>query len=457
MIKDLLKEILDLFYGLLEREEIWFFLFLIFLLGYFSFNYFNLEIKPQSFYSFLEYFLHFVKKIWFFWLFFILFFISREIWLFYRQELFKKSIERVILEIKIPQQNFKNPKAMEQFLIALHSLRNAPSGIKGKWLTGEITHWFTLEIASFGGQIHFYISCYKKYKELLTSSFFSVYPEAEMVEVGDYFKNIACNLDELYKKKLDLWGTEVFLTKPSYYPIKSYSYFVEANRMEKNLDPLSSLLEILGNLKQEEIVSIQILIWPIGNEWLKPWEFEINKMKEKAKSLPTEIQFLKELENNLSKPFFKTIIRFIYLAPKDSFYESFVQKGFFSFLSQFSDRNLNSFRQNQKINTRAVSGFSYLFSNLRKEYKKARLLRNFCLRDIPPETFFGKLLTSKLFNLNFYSKPFEFSVESLATIFHLPTETVLTTPYFRKLEAKKVSPPIGLDIFGEENELNKFY
>ncbi|MEM4648174.1 MAG: hypothetical protein QXO12_02625, partial [Candidatus Pacearchaeota archaeon] len=186
MLKDILKEIGSLFYELIEKEEFWLFLFLIILVGYFSFDFFSLEIKPQNFYSFLVYFWHFFKKIWFFWLFFILFFLAREIWLFYRQELFKKSIERIVLEIKIPQKNFKNPKAMEQFLVALHSLRNAPGDIKEKWFDGEITRWFTLEIISFSGEVHFYITCYKKYKNLVVASFFSFYPDVEIEEVDDY-------------------------------------------------------------------------------------------------------------------------------------------------------------------------------------------------------------------------------------------------------------------------------
>ncbi|MCH7883427.1 hypothetical protein IIA95_03365, partial [Patescibacteria group bacterium] len=41
----------------------------------------------------------------------------------------------------------------------------------------------------------------------------------------------------------------------------------------------------------------------------------------------------------------------------------------------------------------------------------------------------------------------------LATIFHPPSYLVLTAPFIKRVEAKRLGPPAGLEIFGEEEEV----
>ena len=44
------------------------------------------------------------------------------------------------------------------------------------------------------------------------------------------------------------------------------------------------------------------------------------------------------------------------------------------------------------------------------------------------------------------------NTEALATIYHLPTKPVMSSRLIRKVEARKIGPPMGLAIYGEEGE-----
>ncbi len=420
----------------------------------------------------------FFKETWWLWLFLILWRVVASTWLFWRNELFKRDINWIFLEIKIPFENKKEPLAMEQVLTLLHSLRNAPSDIEEKWLIGEVTRWFSLEIVSFGGEIHYYIRVYKKQRNLVEAAFHSYYPEIEFVEVEDYVNKFPQSVEEMYAQQYDLWGTEILISKPAFYPIKTYGHFLKHPDKEKRIDPMAVYLEVLGKLKLREIVGIQILIAPKGNEWKDKYQKDLEALKSevKEKKVTTNEGFssdnqiveetfhsksdyfiVREVEENLSKPAFDTLIRFIYLSPKETFYDSYARRGLVGIFNQFAHLKLNSFRQNYKITTRTLFWyFPYFFPNLRNDLKKERLLRNYRLRDLPPQTFMGRVLTSHPLNWNFASKTFEMNVECLATIFHIPTELVLTTPFVPRIESKKTSPPAGLPIFGQEGEIEKF-
>lgn len=478
MIKKIFNEVKDIIGELFSKDEIWLFLFLLIVGGYISF----LFISGVAWADIGRFF----ADTWMIWLFFIILPMTASAWLFYRNEYFKSKIKWTVLEIKIPRENIKSPKAMEQILAAIHSLRNAPGDLEERWWEGEVTRWYCLEMVSFGGEIHYYIRLYAKQKNLVEAAFFSYYPDVEIEEVDDYMPRLPASIEEMYRQGMDLWGTEMVLSREALYPIKTYSHFVEAEQEEKMVDPMSAFLEVLGKLKPNEFVGIQIIIAPAGGKWVflrgtgpdwrKKWEPQLEKLREPkikkeggggegdlssfAKFIarsPGETDILEEVENNLSKPAFDTIIRFVYVSPLEGFSDTFPRRGIKGAFNQYAALHLNSFRENYKVSTRTrFWHFPFLFPNIRNELKKQRLWRNFLKRDIPPETFMGKVLTSHLFNWNFASQTFEMNTECLATLFHLPTETVLTTPHIKRVESRKASPPAGLSIFGDEEEIEKF-
>jgi len=172
---------------------------------------------------------------------------------------------------------------------------------------------------------------------------------------------------------------------------------------------------------------------------------------------PGETDVLKKVEENLSKPAFDTLIRLIYLSPKDMFSDPYT-KGLVGAFNQYADLGLNSFKQNFKIMTKAnIWNPPYIFPKKRVLYRRASLLYNYIHRECPPETFMGKLITSNIFRWNFHSKRFLITTQCLATLFHPPTAMVTTTPHLEKMQSRKAGPPPGLPIFGEEKEIEKFY
>lgn len=436
----------------------------------------------------------FVLSVWWFWLFLVLLPLVESTWLAWRQKVFEHEMKWTMLEIFVPREVNKSPQAMEQVLMAFHSLRNAAGNFQEWYKDGEITRWFCLEMVSFGGEIHFYIRFYHKYRPLVEAAFFSYYPDIELVEVDDYITRFPTNMQECYRQGYDLWATDMVQARPAAYPIKTYREF-ESPDEDKQFDPISNFLEVLGQVKKEELVGLQILISPAEDSWHEEFDKLIEKIKEsksktkKKKKVSTLVEFpggplpqlvpisggeeeakssylirtpgetdvLEAVERNLSKKAFETMIRFVYLSPKSIFYDSFPRRGLAGAFNQYAATDLNYFRQNYAVGTRTlINNWPYIFPNWRNEYKKQRMLYNYREREMMPETFMGKLLSSYLFDWNFKAEKFLMTTQCIATLFHPPTAVVLTAPHIRRAEHRKAGPPSGLAIFGSEDDLDKF-
>jgi len=413
-------------------------------------------------------------------LFIILALITKSTWLYYRQQLFQNDIRWVLAEIKIPRTIMKTPRAMEQVLASIHALRNFAGDLREIYWDGEVTRWYSLETVSFGGETHFYIRFYWKQRGLVEAAFFSYYPDIELIEVEDYISQLPNSIEDMYQQGYELWGTEMTLAKSPGYPIKTYPEFLDSSEEEKQFDPMSSFLEVLSKVKKEEIVGIQILAAPKGNEWREDFEDFVESLRETKISVkkmeqatpdgqqfkdftrslmrsPGETDVLKAVENNLSKPAFDTLIRFIYFSPKSLFYDSFARRGLTGAFNQYSALDLNSFKQNYSMGTRVrFWNWPHIFPGLRNEYRKQRLLFNYRHREMPPETWMGKLISSKFFHPNFACHTYPLNTEALATLFHPPMGIVLTAPHIQRIESRRAGPPAGLAIYGEESSIDRF-
>ncbi len=465
MGKDILKHIADVIIELFKKEETWLILLFCGLSLWFIFAFFNDLWRIIVSFFFLT---------WPVWLFFFIFPVFESLWLFVRQAQFKRDIKWVVLELKIPREVKKSPQAMEQVLAAIHSLRNAPGDIKEKYWDGEVTRWYALELVSFGGEMHFFLRVYKGQKNLVQAAFYSYYPDMEVVETDDYVDDlIPKDMAEVYEKKMDIWSTEMVLAEEAMYPIKTYEDF-EHMEEEKQFDPISAFLEVLGKVKKEEKVGIQFLIAPAGSDWKDKFEDAVEELKkpvtasvdrggdEGAQEMlvarsPGHIEIMKKVEENLSKPAFDTLVRFLFISPKEGYSDIFPRRGLVGAFNQYAALNLNSFRGNKKVETRArIWNSPFIFPKVRVEYRKQRMLLNYRTREVPPETWMGRFVTSHLFNWNFGSKRFPMNVKCLATLFHPPTAVVLTAPHIRRVESRRTGPPAGLPIYGEEGDIERF-
>ncbi len=401
----------------------------------------------------------------------VLIVLGRHFWLIRLREKFIKNIKWVTLEIKIPKENLKSPKAMEQVFAGLHATYT--NGIKrfDKWWNGKIEEWMSLEMVGFSHGIYFYAYVPEKYRNLVEASFFSQYPESEINEVEDYTSRFG---DDLPNDTYDIFGTDFDLARENYYPIKTYQFFEETIE-ERRLDPIANIFEVMSGLKIDEMIWLQLLIRPAGNTLSSKAEEAINKIMGRAskapqgksnalvqfiKSLmlasvqhpdlskgggdekpaerkmptPGEQEILKAIENKISKLSFETIWRFMYLDKKDSFTASNVAAVMGS-MRQFSTQNLNSFRPNsQTITTPKAAG--KIFRKRRLLKRKKKLFKSYMKREMPLQPRMPLVLRFKTFIL---------SVEELATLYHPPIIAV-GAPSLEHLEAKKGRAPSNLPI-----------
>jgi len=376
----------------------------------------------------------------------------------------------------MPREIKKGVKAMEQVLAALNSLRNSPSNIKDKFIAGETTRPFSLEIISTGGEVRFFVRTYAQHVGLVEAAFFSYYSDIEVVEVDDYILDLPATLKEVEERNLAIWGTEMVLAKDAAYPIKTYLKF-ESPAEEKEFDPISTFIELLSKAKKGEFVGIQFIIAPSGPGWSEKYKGILAKLKESATKgapattpsgtmdfgkvmrTPGETYVLEEVENNLSKPAFDTVLRMFYVSPKDIYLNDYARRGVMGAFNQYAALNLNSIAPNYAASTMirpTVWPWQRMFYNKRLNSRKQRFIYNYRHRETPPQTFMGRVITSTMYNWNFDSRTFTMNTECLATLFHPPTQFVLTAPHLRRMESRKAGPPAGLAIFGEEEEIKKF-
>lgn len=407
-----------------------------------------------------------ILKLWWLWVFIFLLLLARELWRHYRVQLYKRNVRWVLLEILMPREVRKSPKAMEQLLNQIHALRNAPADIKEWYWDGEVTLWYSLEVVSFGGEIHFFIRTPQRYRHIIESNIYANYVDVEVVEVEDYVNRLPNELHEVYRMGIDIFGIELVLGKESSYPIRTYPVF-ESPDEERTLDPFANMVEILSKTKREEQVWLQIVIKPGDPNWKARGYQLVKELKQKslqrvdfdietilsARS-PGETDIMKAIEGKIAKASFETIIRYLYIAPRAIFERQLAYRGVRAAFGQYSAHELNFFLGNN--NTRTMVNwvhFPFIFTRQRAEARKERIWQDFQRRSLPQESIMGKIFNSHPFYFDTKSKSSIFNSEELATIYHFPSYLVLTAPFMKRVEARRLGPPAGLEIFGEEAEL----
>jgi len=395
-----------------------------------------------------------------------------------------KKFKWIVLEIKPPKEILKPFRAMEDIFSVLWGIYDDPNW-RERWCEGEIPLggglWFSFEIASFGGEIHFFARLPDFYRDTLESAIYSQYPTAEISLVEDYTKNVPQNIPN---EKWDLYGEDFSLGTDDVYPIKTYSMFFEERpevvKEEKRLDPLDSLLEALSKLKPAEQIWLQIVTNPILDKnipWITRGKKLANKLakrppEEKPKSIlqetaeilisgkpteppkeevfliapelrltPGEREILKGIETKISKKGYQTWIRTIYLCKRDEphFWNNYrIARSYFN---HFSTENLNYLVFWGPTRTR----IHYWFRKRRLYLRKRMQFRRYVQRlpstwpwsmegNLPP-FFFGPKGPG-------IRGTFVLNIEELATIYHFPAK--VTIPAVSYIEAKKREAPPGL-------------
>ncbi|MFA5742563.1 MAG: hypothetical protein WCX77_01370 [Candidatus Paceibacterota bacterium] len=394
----------------------------------------------------------------------ILFEPLKEWYLKFKQNGWVSKQSFILLELKMPRQELKPIKAMENVFATLWSTYDPPNK-KEKWFEGKILLYFTLEINSIEGVPHFYIRISKALRKTVESAVYSQFPAVEISEVPDYVKNVPSGLPN---KDWDIWGCDYVQSKSDAYPIKTYRQFFQESeglKEEKQIEPLAALLEGLARFEKGEQLWIQIMTRPITvaeDNYVQRGKDEINKLvgrpekvgrkslfkeffdliffniapggaKEGEKPIipsemkltPGERDVVQIIGEKISKPAFSTNIRFVYVAKRENFFGA-MKLIPMAFFNQFNTQNLNGLKPYGKTATKVQA--PAFFVGARTYLKKRIMYQRFCDREKIGEA------------------SFILNTEELATIFHFPTLESVSEAILPRIETKKGSPPLELPI-----------
>jgi len=163
---------------------------------------------------------------WWLWLPIILYFPLKFIYLWWVQwDIWFKEQKWILLEIKPPRELLKPFKAMEDVLSRIWGVFDSANW-REKWLWGELflPYWFSLEVASIEGEIHFFIRLLEVHRHTVESAIWAQYPEVEISQVPDYTVNIP---QDIPNKDWDMYAESYQMGKEDYFPIKTYAEFFE--------------------------------------------------------------------------------------------------------------------------------------------------------------------------------------------------------------------------------------
>ncbi|MDA3802671.1 MAG: hypothetical protein PF488_02100 [Patescibacteria group bacterium] len=400
----------------------------------------------------------------------------RDLYLYRLRGKWSEGHKFILLAIDIPRGIEQTPKAVENMFTYFGGAHGSISFFE-KWFLGLYQKSFSFEIVSIDGYTQFLIRTPAEWRNLVESSVYSQYPDAEIFEVEDYVNNVPKTVPD---DEYDFWGVEFIQGAPEPYPIKCYQEFehsIGPSEMQFK-DPMASLMDLCGSLKEGEQLWFQIVVAPTDFSWIKNSEKEINKILErktkvkedffdkgvkvlgdvsemlyplwgdvsdekkedKPKTMmdlsPGEKEKLEAITSKASKLGFEAKIRVIYMAKKDVMNKGKVVSGFVGFIKQFISLNLNNLKPEMKRTATKGAYFGIKQQVLRK---KRRLLEAYTSRSdsIGPS-------------------PGVFNIEELATLWHFPVEGSVKSAMIQKAPGRKANAPSSLPVVENEEESEEF-
>jgi hypothetical protein len=410
------------------------------------------------------------------------------LWIHYIRQDFISGIDFVLLEIIPPRDVLRSPMAMELFITnALYQF--STKGGKEEWWQGAVWFWFSLEIASIDGQVHFYIRTPTRLRSLIETQMYAQYPQAQVREAEDY----TLAVDEISPESAwNGWGCEFGLLKPEAYPIRTYlSYELEKNPEEEyKVDPISPVIELFGSLQKGEQAWLQIIITPSKKEyktkgtwfgyhdWVAQAHIELRKLllpftSQREDPGPGLVKLarievrvpvfldraVKAMNLKTSKLGFDTGIRLMYVAKKEIYppgTRTNASRDIRLIFRQYSAPDVNGF---DRINSAQGDRYSGIFPASKET---VMLLANRMLHEYRERAFFHLPLRHHIFSQKYWSWPipgvlawdgvikaynhhktFVLNTEEIATIWHFPGQ-ILKVPTLERIESKEASPPTNL-------------
>jgi len=156
----------------------------------------------------------------------------------------------VIAEIKNTRDSEETPLVMEQVFAALGS-GSQPGFFSRLFGSAQNAHWCSFEIVTTKNKTTLYIATSREQFSYIESQLLAQYPKLSIAECTDQLPGIISQPHAT---------TQLVLSSPFYYPLKTY-------KDVKDVDLLSSTLGCLAKLSQAQSAVIQIVCVPAGASW----------------------------------------------------------------------------------------------------------------------------------------------------------------------------------------------
>ncbi|MFA5931790.1 MAG: hypothetical protein WC793_00215 [Candidatus Paceibacterota bacterium] len=410
--------------------------------------------------------------------------IAWKMWVHYVQQDFISGIDFVLLEIVPPREVLRSPKAMELFFTnALYHW--SQKGGREEYWQGAVWFWFSLEIASIDGQVHFYIRTPTRVRGLIETQIYAQYPQAQVKAVEDY----TLAVDKISPEgEWNAWGCEFALKRPEAFPIKTYVDFGldKDPKEEFKVDPISPVIELFGSLQKGEQMWMQIVVrpskksyhtkgtWFGHHDWVQEAKNEFfvfmkdymtikgeghtlgKDARIEIRSQPHLDTTIKAMNAKITKIGFDTGIRVCYVAKKEV-YDMSNRRNIRLIFRQYANPENNEL---ERVNSTQADAFNTSFFPLSNE--KVMILADRMVHEFRERGFFHLPMRHNLFNNHtitgftslvvkqfwlpyFHPPTFVLNVEELATLWHFPGQ-ILKVPTLERIESKEASPPTNLPI-----------
>lgn len=385
------------------------------------------------------------------------------------------SIDWIFLKITVPRENEKSPLTFEQIMNQLHSIHGHHTWAE-RHIEGEIPLWFTWELVSVGGVITNYVKIARPHRDTLEAAIYSQFPNAEIEETQDYLANLPRFNQET--SEYDIFALNFKLANKEYYPIRTYLDFEHAST-KTFVDPVTGVWEELGKISPYELVILQYMFRPEGEEWKEGAEKIVEELKGVHHTAPTDIltRFVSAvtgpildilirrppseggghveesekvslagltdaekgimiaIQEKAAKLAYDTKIRFVYLAPKEKYNPTPVRTAIAGAFKSVGSQHLNMLIPNThtwtKVHYWLFEHWEHPIVQLRLSHRKRNLMRWTRNR-----WFMGG------------QPPFILNTAEIATILHFPQIEVVV-PQIEQVKIAKIQPPSELPIVPE--------
>jgi hypothetical protein len=395
-----------------------------------------------------------------------------KLWYVMKRSEFIAKDTYILLEIKPPRNLVKTPLAMEAFLAALNL-----TGGESTWYArfkGGIRPFWSLEIASFEGEVHFFIWTRANLRRIVEGQMYAQYPGVQIVEVPDYTRLISGD-----PKDWVVWGCDYMATAKNPIPIKTYvEYALDTVQKEpEQVDPIANLIEFMSSIGKNENIWLQFVIrahrgerygtTPGSNVSTKKnaegknytWRDEgkeiIEEIRKKARNPyidpatgeerpgfpnPTkgESELMGAIDRNTTKLAFDVGIRGIYFVKPENFNPGgrAIITHMVGLFRPFSTDGWNGIGSTKWM--KRFDDYPWEIGVAkRKDYYRRRLVEAYRRRQFFYDPFFYDGL--------FGDETMILSTEELATLYHIPSQSV-EAPGLKRIQSATGGPPANLPL-----------